>query len=88
MLDLTFKIIIIVCLCLKAVCIFVSVHLQMSLSPAALAARRVFAAASHSSHEGGGQCVFPDPFKQTKWLKLLDLTSLHTQVALQTLVKH
>ncbi|XP_060883335.1 cytochrome c oxidase subunit 6A, mitochondrial isoform X1 [Labrus mixtus] len=26
----------------------------MSLSPAALAARRVFAAAAHSSHEGGG----------------------------------
>ncbi|XP_071757028.1 cytochrome c oxidase subunit 6A2, mitochondrial [Centroberyx gerrardi] len=27
----------------------------MSLSPAALAARRVFAAASHSSHEGGAR---------------------------------
>ncbi|TWW70334.1 Cytochrome c oxidase subunit 6A, mitochondrial [Takifugu flavidus] len=30
----------------------------MRLSTAALAARRAFAAASHSGHEGGGQCVF------------------------------
>lgn len=39
----------------------------MSLS--ALAARRVFAAASHSSHEGGGQCVFPVALIQPKCLK-------------------
>ncbi|XP_068584033.1 cytochrome c oxidase subunit 6A2, mitochondrial isoform X2 [Cebidichthys violaceus] len=29
----------------------------MSVSPAALAARRVLAAASHSSHDGGAVCI-------------------------------
>lgn len=38
----------------------------MSLPSAALAARRVFAAASHSGHEGGGQCVFTLTFNQTQ----------------------
>lgn len=38
----------------------------MSLPSAALAARRMFAAASHSGHEGGGQCVFTLTFNQTQ----------------------
>lgn len=42
--------------------------LQMRLSTAALAARRVFAATSHSAHEGGGQCVFTATFQQTQAL--------------------
>lgn len=45
---------------------FPSPRLQMSASSAALAARRVLAAASHSSHEGGGQCLFTASFSQTQ----------------------
>lgn len=36
------------------------------MSSAALAARRVLAAASHSSHEGGGQYVFTPSFNPTQ----------------------
>lgn len=47
----------------------------MRLPTAALAARRAFAAASHSGHEGGGQCVFTVTPEQTQ--TLFDVTQVH-----------
>lgn len=52
--------------------------LQMSVPPVALAARRVIAAASHSSHEGGGKCVF------TVSLTTTNKTEMHQRLQIQS----